>query len=200
MSLQVELITASSIETAALPEEYRAPGVDTHHITVEQFGIEAARYVQQRAHERPIKAAQQMFVLCAQNITVEAQNALLKLFEEPPKTTRFILIFPRRSLLLPTLRSRFAASAVQTSLVDSSLAREFLASNVATRLSTVAAATKEKRTKWMLQLVNELAAEETVRTDATATMVLAMVERYLHLTGASRKQLLEHLALSLPRA
>lgn len=42
-------------------------------------------------------------------LTIEAQNALLKLIEEPPAGTVFILVTDRVEALLPTVRSRCAA-------------------------------------------------------------------------------------------
>lgn len=36
----------------------------------------------------------------------EAQNALLKVFEEPPRNIKIVLIAPRKSIFLPTIRSR----------------------------------------------------------------------------------------------
>ena len=60
-------------------------------------------------------------------MTVEAQNALLKLLEEPPAGTRFILIALEPQSLLPTVRSRvaslyfgpIAAEAIAQLLVES---------------------------------------------------------------------------------
>jgi DNA polymerase III subunit delta' len=45
----------------------------------------------------------------AHTLTVEAQNALLKLIEEPPPDTLFILVTDHVQALLPTVRSRCAA-------------------------------------------------------------------------------------------
>jgi DNA polymerase-3 subunit delta' len=42
-------------------------------------------------------------------LTMEAQNALLKVIEEPPPRTRFILVAERLEALAPTVRSRLAA-------------------------------------------------------------------------------------------
>jgi len=44
--------------------------------------------------------------LCGDSFRVEAQNALLKVLEEPPKNIEFIIISPTKSNLLPTVRSR----------------------------------------------------------------------------------------------
>jgi DNA polymerase III delta prime subunit len=41
-------------------------------------------------------------------LTVEAQNALLKLIEEPPRKTTFVLVAAQLERLLPTVRSRCA--------------------------------------------------------------------------------------------
>ena len=46
-----------------------------------------------------------IFVISAEIITEEAQNALLKIFEEPTSGTHFFIILPQ-DILLPTLRSR----------------------------------------------------------------------------------------------
>jgi len=45
-------------------------------------------------------------ILCAKNYNIYAQNALLKILEEPPKNIIFILIAPSKAIFLPTIRSR----------------------------------------------------------------------------------------------
>ncbi len=45
----------------------------------------------------------------AHQLTVEAQNALLKILEEPPAGTRFVLVAEQPEALLTTVRSRLAA-------------------------------------------------------------------------------------------
>ncbi len=45
-------------------------------------------------------------ILGSTSFTKEAQNSLLKLFEEPPRNIEFIIISPTKSNLLPTVRSR----------------------------------------------------------------------------------------------
>ncbi len=48
----------------------------------------------------------------AKKINSISQNALLKLFEEPPKNLNFTLIVPSKSILLPTIRSRLPLKTV----------------------------------------------------------------------------------------
>jgi len=50
--------------------------------------------------------SQKYIILRAKSFRIEAQNALLKLLEEPPRNINFIIISPRKSAILPTIRSR----------------------------------------------------------------------------------------------
>ncbi|MEN9561191.1 MAG: hypothetical protein RIQ56_464 [Candidatus Parcubacteria bacterium] len=70
------------------------------------FGVEEARELRERAILRPLVAARRVFVVTASSLTTEAQNALLKLLEEPAADALFILLVPSPDSLLATLRSR----------------------------------------------------------------------------------------------
>lgn len=45
-------------------------------------------------------------ILNAPSYSIEAQNALLKILEEPPQNVHFVLIAPSKNALLPTILSR----------------------------------------------------------------------------------------------
>lgn len=68
--------------------------------------------LRRRAHQAPSNAPTQTFIiaeaeyLVPQKSSPEAANALLKLLEEPPRSTRFILTSSEPGRLLPTIRSR----------------------------------------------------------------------------------------------
>ena len=69
--------------------------------------IESMRWLSKEAHFRPFEGAYRFFIIDqAEEMTIEAANSILKTLEEPPETTRLILIseLPRR--LLATIRSR----------------------------------------------------------------------------------------------
>ena len=71
-------------------------------ISVDQIrGIKLSAYVAPHEAERKV-----YFIPDAHQLRVEAQNALLKLIEEPPEAARFILTVPSRSNLLETVISR----------------------------------------------------------------------------------------------
>ncbi len=71
------------------------------------FHIDVVRTLREDAYILPNEAPVRVFILCdAQAMTNQAQNALLKLLEEPPAHVRLILTCENRSQLLETVRSR----------------------------------------------------------------------------------------------
>jgi len=76
-------------------------------ITVDSFKIEDARNLKSLTSERGITKSKKVFVISANNFLLEAQNALLKMFEEPAIDTHFFLILPDAGVLIKTLASRF---------------------------------------------------------------------------------------------
>ena len=71
------------------------------------FHIDTIRQLRQNAWLLPGEAPCRVCVLCgAENMTDQAQNALLKILEEPPEHTVFILTAENRAMLLPTILSR----------------------------------------------------------------------------------------------
>lgn len=74
--------------------------------------LAAAQALRRRALRRPSEGDTQVFIvgdadaLWPQEASAEAGNALLKLLEEPPAGTRFLLTTSEPGELLPTIRSR----------------------------------------------------------------------------------------------
>lgn len=90
--------------------------LEQNHPDVEYYGgdgsrrsshIDTIRQLRQNAWLLPGEAPCRVCVLCgAENMTDQAQNALLKILEEPPEHTVFILTAENRAMLLPTILSR----------------------------------------------------------------------------------------------
>ena len=90
--------------------------LERNHPNVEYYGgdgsrrsfhIDTIRQLRQNAWLLPGEAPCRVCVLCgAENMTDQAQNALLKILEEPPEHTVFILTAENRAMLLPTILSR----------------------------------------------------------------------------------------------
>ena len=74
---------------------------------VRSFHVETVRSIREDAYVKPNEAARRVFLLLeAQAMSEQAQNALLKVLEEPPPNVVFLLTAPSASALLPTVRSR----------------------------------------------------------------------------------------------
>lgn len=75
--------------------------------TARSFHLDLIRTVREAAYVLPNEAPRRVFLLTeAQNMTDRAQNALLKVLEEPPAHALFLLTCESRSQLLPTIQSR----------------------------------------------------------------------------------------------
>lgn len=71
------------------------------------FKVDYVREIKARAYLSPNEAGKRVFLIAnAECMTVQAQNALLKVLEEPPETAVFILTTQNREKLLTTVLSR----------------------------------------------------------------------------------------------
>ncbi len=70
------------------------------------LGIDEARQIKAFLMLRPIGAKKEVIIYNAENLTEEAQNALLKILEEPPKDSEITLVAKDEDQILPTIRSR----------------------------------------------------------------------------------------------
>jgi len=69
--------------------------------------IEDMRELRKEAHYRPFEGSFRFFIIDeAEKMTEEAANCILKVLEEPPPTTRIILVTAYPGMLLPTIQSR----------------------------------------------------------------------------------------------
>lgn len=105
------LITHEMEERAKEIEESRHP-LRCVTFMRDDFKIEDAKEVIAEAYksEESVKT----LILGAKTFTVPAQNALLKILEEPPRNIVFILLAPNKSTFLPTVRSRLVLKQEHT--------------------------------------------------------------------------------------
>jgi len=72
-----------------------------------QVKIEQVRRLRDSIGLKPFEARRRVYVVDdAHLLTAEAGNALLKVLEEPPENSLFLLVSTDKSLLLPTIQSR----------------------------------------------------------------------------------------------
>lgn len=84
-----------------------APGVDDKGRKRREILVDQVRFISADAQIMPNEARVKVYVIYdADRMNAAAQNALLKLLEEPPSSAAFILCAANPALLLTTVRSR----------------------------------------------------------------------------------------------
>jgi len=119
------------------------------------WGIADIKEIQKKIYLKPLRGDRKGVILKdAQLLTTEAQNALLKLLEEPPNGTLLILIADSLGDLLPTIRSRCSIITLKNSATMSetekeemvSEMQELLTAPLGTRLKKAETLSKNKET------------------------------------------------------
>ncbi len=73
----------------------------------QSIGIEEIKVIQQKLFLKPMHSPQKAIIIHdAHTLTTEAQNAMLKVLEEPPEQTIIVLVAESTESLLPTIISR----------------------------------------------------------------------------------------------
>ena len=174
----------------------------------ESMGIDEARSLKEAAERTALAGGRKIFVAAARGITKEAQNALLKIVEEPPFGTHFFLIVPSAETLIPTLRSRlcFLSTASAAPAEKSDRAASFLCAPTPARLKIIQGLLKKLEEEggksdigsFLDELERTLALGKRVN-NASSLKELLETKKYARDRAPSLKLLLEHLALILPR-
>ncbi len=121
--------------------EYRLHGnPDYVKEEFELFGVDDSHRIHSIQSKKAITEGKKIFVLSVQSFSSEAQNSLLKMFEEPTSDTHFFIIVPSLEAILPTLRSRMPVlnlGDLAKRNPDTAFAKEFFASTISDRLKLV---------------------------------------------------------------
>ncbi len=171
-----------------------------HVRSYESLDVEEARILRDLAGFSA--EGRRVFVIAASRVTREAQNALLKVFEEPGANMFFALLVPRGALI-PTLLSRMQEVSFVVKKEVTSVAQDFLAATPAARSKLMAHIVEDKDKTAAYQLV--AAIEQHLAKDIHQSQVrlaleeIATMRSYLMDTSASVKMILEHLVLVLPK-
>ena len=173
----------------------------------ERFGINDARYIKSLHTLKPTQGEMRFFVLEILSITVEAQNALLKVLEEPSGGSLFFIVTPSKEVFLPTILSR--VEIIKSTWQDSTSTEEaqiFLSSKVSDRLKIAEKIAKSKDVSKAVSIVTgleQILADKMNENPDNISLIEAMrevlkMERFVRSRSPSLKMILEHLALSVP--
>ncbi len=187
------------------------------------FSVADARRVTELAAGAAFAGEHRVIIIAASRAYHEAQNALLKVFEEPPFGTHLFLIFPTLGGLLPTLRSRvqvLSMSDIVSPTSNVGLTMSHIIPEIAREFIT---ATKEKRTTIAKKLASgkddderrahrdeaiallngiEVAAyrsQTSIQRHTALLSDIATLRGYLYDRSAPVKMILEHLSLVTPQ-
>lgn len=176
------------------------------------FGIDESRMVKEIHTNKSFRSdSRKLYVIKANFLTIEAQNALLKVFEEPGEGNHFFIITPNADLLLPTLKSRLQIIRESFSSKDlpaNKAARYFIQSSPAERLAQIKelmdeisdeTKTKSDAVALSIAIIQELKkkkpTENWTAKDAEIFKELLICTDYLSARSSSTKMILEHIAL-----
>jgi hypothetical protein len=187
---------------------------DVHVRTFEKFGIDESRWLADAAGLKS-SSGRALFVIGVGGITSEAQQALLKLLEEPQQGTTIVLLAPHGSFVATVMSRAMPYPLTEDSPLyyrgESSVgdaANRFLGMSGKDRSAEIAKmlkdkdeeGTKEKVRDFINALEAELHKKIADPKTRQALEDVAKVRDYLGDRSPSLKMLLEHLAVSLPKA
>lgn len=123
--------------------------IDEVDITIIQndkaVGIGSIREILDKVYLRPLKGQEKgILILSEFGITTEAQNALLKILEEPPAGTTIIIAVSNEDEIIPTILSR--CKLVRLGQTKEIKGRVLLLSNTGQRLKLAQDLSKDKST------------------------------------------------------
>ena len=177
------------------------------------FGISDVRNIQKTAYLKPGQSKEKAIILeNAHTLTPDAQNALLKLLEEPPPNTYIFLSATTDRFFLPTILSRCKEILLPDELSGMSKENENETysqleivhhGSVGTKLALAEklAENKENLNEWFVDMVTLLRKRMlSSPTDAAyPTLITCLQEGYqlFQTTNVAPRMILEHIFLSL---
>lgn len=188
---------------------------DVSILTYKSFGIDEARTLSENQSRAGFSdsagdsPSRKIFLIATDSFTREAQNALLKTFEEPTLGTHFFIIVPHIDSILPTLRSRLVVAQLGENPYGDetrTLAEKFLAASLEERfaLSKKITETKkdesvdrEKIRRMFDHIERILYTRMAGKPDQGIFAELYQAKKYLADRGSSAKMLCDHLAIAI---
>lgn len=167
----------------------------------DSLGIDDARVIAESSERKDFSSGKKIFIIQADFLGQEAQNSLLKVFEEPTEGTHFFIISPQ-DVLFPTLRSRMQVILTTN---NAEKGKSVLSLNMKDRLAIVKEITdgisdEEKTKQDAISLLNSVEKELYEKGVEKSARALRMCERArasLYDRGAPIKIILEQLLLNV---
>ena len=169
--------------------------------------IDDAREIKDfQSQQASAKFKKKIIILKTRSFSYPAQNALLKVFEEPKDGVVFFLIMPNAGKLYPTLRSRLLGTIGEYASGDEmkKSVKIFLNGTIKDRLDFLkdfmdmeSKAKLKERALIFLNTLEETLSQSNTLADKDKCKDIYMAKKYIGDQGSSPKILLEHLAAVL---
>jgi len=192
---------------------------DFCHITFDNLKIDEAFDLRAMSSNKAFSSQRKVFVISVNSFSLDAQNVLLKMFEEPIENTHFFLVVPDSNFLLKTLVSRFYLIKNENADIKSGEVENFIKMSLKERidfLKELLAETEDEdeegneivvldstRSK-ALKFLNAL--ESVLHTKMSKCLFdikffehIFKVREFLRMPGSSAKTLMESVALIVPK-
>lgn len=175
------------------------------------FLIDDARIFAETKNRKIKQGEVSVSIITFGSATIEAQNALLKLFEEPVPGSFIFLIVSKIHILLPTILSRANLMSTEKNSTTDPRVTEIFKMSFKDRLEHVVdlveSVKKEKVTRAELRsLADNIMSELNTRMlagkhDLAESMKhLQKITQYIDMPGASLKNILEYMMLLIPKS
>lgn len=184
---------------------------DHYFFSGNSFDIKEARALKKIESKKSFSGGDRYFIIGAYSFTEEAQNALLKMLEEPQVGHYFFVITESEKNLLSTVRSRLIKIETKIEHKENSFLEKFLASGFAERLVIVQEFIKEyededdvaelrAKTEGFLGEIERVLSGnlKTTKEFAEAGKEILKLKSYAHDPSCSSKLILEYLSAICP--
>ncbi len=189
-------------------------------ISIDNFKINEALELRAMSFDKSFSSSKKIFTIFANTISLDAQNVLLKMFEEPTENSHFFLIVPDINMLLKTVISRFYLIKPENKISDKNIeAKKFIAMPLRDRINFIKELLIEEEKvdeeegeiimtdsarASALRFLNSL--ESTLHRNITPKNIFDTkvfehffkVREFLRMPGSSTKSLLESVAMVVP--
>jgi len=193
---------------------------DFYHISIDSFKMEDACNLKSLSLEKGFSSNKKIFLISANNFLLEAQNTLLKMFEEPIENTHFFIITPDINILNKTLISRFYLIRTKVNLEKELIeANKFIIMHLRDRIdfikeliadnddefdddteTVISSSARSKSLKFLNALELVLHQKFILKPNISINFFnqIFKVRKFLSQPGSSIKTLMESLALAIP--
>lgn len=207
----MESIPASLLDFLEKRGEIEKQSPDLLMETFESLSISDTGKIKEWHSNKGISDKKKVCIIKTKYINREAEQALLKIIEEPQVNTHFFIIVPDAKMLLDTLLSRVQVVKFENNRKEILTASSFVSMTKKDRINQVAVLIKENKDEensgnlryFATSLINEIERilydkfKKDIKNEEIKLSLkeLEKSREYLKTPGASVKMILEHLAL-----